>query len=196
MASVCSDTLQNWQDIEPILLAKAYRMGFSREDSRDIIQEAYIKAVYSRRYNQDKSSFIKWSIMIVKNICIDKIRYRMRRLSNKHVNIDGFEESLIVGHNFNTEKSIEENAICKALNNINPNYREIIELAFVKNLSSREIAAYKGIKIGTVKSLLFRAVGTFANQVKEILGESAPPNILNFKGRAASRLLSKRGNTQ
>jgi len=54
-----------------------------------------------------------------------------------------------------------------AVDFLSPQQREVFLLRFVEELSLAEIAEVLGIRVGSVKAQLFRALGSVRKQVKE-----------------------------
>jgi len=61
----------------------------------------------------------------------------------------------------------ELQAVWAAVDFLSPQQREVFLLRFVEELSLAEIAEVLGIRVGSVKAQLFRALGSVRKQVKE-----------------------------
>jgi len=61
----------------------------------------------------------------------------------------------------------ELQAVWSAVDFLSPQQREVFLLRFVEDLSLAEIAEVLGVRVGSVKAQLFRALGSVRKQMKE-----------------------------
>jgi RNA polymerase sigma factor (sigma-70 family) len=126
-------------------------------DAEDIVQEAYMRA-YKRFSTFRGGDGRAWLLAIVRNCAYDLLR------SNGTMTGDAFDEE---GHTARAPSTRdpeaallrEENAeqVRSALENLLPQYREVLILREMEELSYSEIAATIGVPLGTVMSRLSRA---------------------------------------
>ncbi|HTK08157.1 MAG TPA: sigma-70 family RNA polymerase sigma factor, partial [Ktedonobacteraceae bacterium] len=124
------------------------------QDAQDVVQEAYLRAFkffHSFRGGDSRS----WLLTIVRNTCYTW-------LQRQHID-ERFDEEL-----HDTEcafsnpedlhiQQIEQGKITEALNNLPTEFREIIVLREIEDLSYKDISAIMHIPLGTVMSRLARA---------------------------------------
>ena len=67
-----------------------------------------------------------------------------------------------------TESTLQDKYIQEALNRIPPNFREVVVLRDVQQLSYEEIAAITGLPMGTVKSRINRGRTKLQGLLKDI----------------------------
>lgn len=142
----------------------ALRMTGNREDAADISQEAFIKAFKSLPGFRGDSKFSVWLYRIVSNLCLDFLRSRSRRQTvSLSVEDEDGEDTLldIPDTSQSPEKLVEgrltREAVQQGLEQLSPEYRQILLLREIQGLSYEEISQSLGLELGTIKSRLFRA---------------------------------------
>ena len=144
---------------EQLLLAhqkKVYnlclRMAANPDDALDLSQEAFIKAWRALGQYQFEASFSTWLFRLTSNVCIDFLRQKKRRQETSLTEPDCTplpEQQAITN-----ETKIE---LARAMGQLAPDHREILQLRVVEDLPYEQIADILGVRVGTVKSRLARA---------------------------------------
>jgi len=128
----------------------------SREDAQEAAQDAFIKAYRGLKDFTPRASLYTWLYRISINTCIDYTRkYRVSFVDDEDaiVEIASPEPSPEA-----LSQSREVTAIVqKALESLTPDFRAIIVLREMEELSYDEIAEVLQVSIGTVKSRISRA---------------------------------------
>ena len=127
-------------------------------DAEDIVQEAYMRA-YKRSSTFKGGDGRAWLLAIVRNCAYDLLR------SNGTISCgDAFDDEGCIARapstcDLEAEFLREEKAeqVRSALENLLPQYREILILREMEELSYSEIATTIGVPLGTVMSRLSRA---------------------------------------
>lgn len=142
----------------------ALRMTGNAEDAADMAQEAFIKAYNSLASYRGDSRFSVWLYRIVSNVCLDFLRARKRRqtVSLSVVDDEGEETELEISDESASpeklmERSMTRDAVRRGLQELTPEYRQILILRELQGMSYDEIAETLGLESGTVKSRIFRA---------------------------------------
>lgn len=142
----------------------ALRMTGNAEDAADMAQEAFIKAYNSLASYRGDSRFSVWLYRIVSNVCLDFLRARKRRqtVSLSVVDDEGEETELMISDESASpeklmERSMTRDAVRRGLQELTPEYRQILILRELQGMSYDEIAETLGLESGTVKSRIFRA---------------------------------------
>lgn len=142
----------------------ALRMTGDAEDAADMAQEAFIKAYNSLASYRGDSRFSVWLYRIVSNVCLDFLRARKRRqtVSLSVVDDEGEETELEISDESASpekllERSMTRDAVRRGLQELTPEYRQILILRELQGMSYDEIAETLGLESGTVKSRIFRA---------------------------------------
>lgn len=144
---------------QAVLKLHIQRTG-NREDADDMLQETLIKAYLNlHRYN-DAYTFGQWIFVIARNTFIDYSRRKRDDLSIDYVSKNSTSISAISTHPSPEESMIRSQQrveFSSCLKKMKPQYAELIDLRFVKELSYEEIAKKKSLPLGTVKTQIHRA---------------------------------------
>ena len=152
----------------------AYRYMENDADTRDAMQEAFIKMYRSLGSFKGDSSFETWFTRILINCCLDELR--------KRKNSPGWEDIddhyNLADHEAGTEEQVlkkeRQRAVTEAIRKLPEEARNIIILREFRGLSYEELADVLDLEPGTVKSRLNRA----KQKLKEILSESLEQNSI------------------
>ncbi len=133
------------------------------ELAKELCQEAFIRAWNALERFNPKYRFSTWLFRIGHNLGIDHLRRRkLKTVALYRTDRDGDEVELVVedqtkdplGHFENAELATSLKA---AIDELRPEYRELVLLRHFGCLSYQEIADFKKMPLGTVKNKLFRA---------------------------------------
>lgn len=134
------------------------------EEARDAAQEAFTRAYASLESYDLDQPFTPWVLRIARNHCLDLLRRRIParvRLELDAEDDDGPSRELpdtgAERADDAMEKAQTRHALEKAVAALPPNYREVVHLFHVEQLSYKEIASTMGIPMGTVMTWLHRA---------------------------------------
>jgi len=141
------------------------RMVGSREDALDLAQEIFLKVFQALDRFNPAYKFSTWLFRIAGNAAIDHLRKRRpKTVPLETPDPDGASPPYAVeqrsnwldpyGELRNTERG---EAIHRAIQELPPDFRELIALRHFAGLSYEEIALVKKMPLGTVKNKLFRA---------------------------------------
>lgn len=139
----------------------------------DLTQEVFVRVFESLKEYKFISALYTWIYRITVNICIDEIRKRQR--SRAYSLSDILSQNPKVEPSYSpVEKNIERSEmremIEKAIEKLPSEYRTVIVLRDFEDLPYEEIAKILKIRIGTVKSRIFRARKLLAEYLKEYRG--------------------------
>ena len=147
------------------VLGHVARMVGQRDDALDLTQEIFIKVFQALdRYNA-QYKFSTWLFRIAGNAAIDHLRKKRPRTvpleasdpnSSRQVSSIEYKSPELDPYADlrNTERG---EAISRAIQELPPEFRELITLRHFAGLSYEEIAQVKEMPLGTVKNKLFRA---------------------------------------
>ncbi|HVU00628.1 MAG TPA: sigma-70 family RNA polymerase sigma factor [Polyangiaceae bacterium] len=149
----------------PSLLAVACRLTRSRSDAEDLVQDALVKALRARDQYQSGTNLKAWLLKILKNTFIN--RYRRSGLERTVLDgpdADPLADGWIGAETLRAMRDPESQAlrpalereIGAALDAMPEEFRTVVVLSDVEELSYKEIADVVGCPIGTVMSRLHR----------------------------------------
>jgi len=144
----------------------AYDLTGNHHDAEDLSQEVFIKAFRSMSNFRGDAKLSSWLYRITVNTAISQ--KRKKSVANMQLQ-ENFEESLdqskqmnLTEFSRNPEKRAEarlmQDHLDAALQKLTPREKSIFVLRHYNDLPQKEIAEILKINLGTVKSMLFRAI--------------------------------------
>lgn len=140
------------------------KMMNNPNDAEDLTMEAFGKAFKNLDKYSPDFAFSTWLFKIAANNCIDFLRKKNsmpncidQDLFAMEVNlndINGGMPATPEDHIIEKQKIV---MLRKAVDQLRPKYKELVELRFFNELSYEEISQLLGISLGNVKVQLFRA---------------------------------------
>lgn len=161
------------QAYEDKVYALCLRMCSDREDAKDLAQEAFLKAWRGLRFYKQEAAFSTWLYRLTSNVCIDYLRQKKRRSAVSFVTADEENEQPDIPDPTPTpEQQIidaqTKEQVADAMAQLEEEFRLVLTLRVVEELSYDEIAEIMDLKVGTVKSRLARA----REKLRKILQEN------------------------
>lgn len=149
------------------MLAVARRMMAREEDAQDAVQDAFLSAFRAIDRFDGRSQLTTWLHRITVNACLMKLRSQRRRPERQ---IEEFLPTFVAdGHQTNPSrswtpealKSIERNEtralVREKINALPEQYRVVLILRDIEELSTEETASALGMTTNAVKTRLHRA---------------------------------------
>lgn len=141
-----------------------------REDALELTQEVFLRAFRALSSWRSDALFSTWLFRIAANVAIDNLR---RRKLATYVSFDECED--FVAHTPGPEELAEAGErgrlLESALQKLPPEYREVLLLREIEEMSYSEIAQVLRIREGTVKSRISRARGLLLQLYRRQCGE-------------------------
>ncbi len=154
-----------------------YRITHRYEEAHDLAQDIFVKVYLALDRYDSKYQFSTWLFRIAQNAAIDVLRKKTisevpltRPSEDEPQKEREFADPGVSPYRALKNKQLGA-AIEKAVGNLPPDYRELIQLRHFAELSYEEIASMKKLPLGTVKNKLFRA----RNLLKEQLDTFVEP---------------------
>jgi RNA polymerase sigma factor (sigma-70 family) len=140
-----------------VLNSVIYRMTEDKALSEDILQETFVK-IWNNfgNYDASKGKLFTWMINVTRNLTIDKMRGRDFKKQQKTTGVD-FMETDVADRSSGANKA-ETMALHSQVNQLKPEQRNIINLAYFGGYKQEEISVKLGIPLGTVKTRLRAAI--------------------------------------
>lgn len=150
----------------------ALRLLCNAADAEDVVQEAFLKVHRSAPRFRGDSSLSTWVYRIAHNVCLDELRRRKRRplLQGR---CDGAERETVQepedegpGPEEAAFAAEERLRLRRALESLPLEFRSVLILREVEDLSYDQIAAVLKCPVGTVRSRLARARRMLAERLQ------------------------------
>ena len=152
----------------------AFRYMENDADTRDVMQEAFIKMYRNLGSFKGDSSFETWFTRILINCCLDELRKRKNSSGWEDIDEHYDVADLSPGTEEQVLRAERQKAVTEAIRQLPEEARNIIILREFEGLSYEELADVLGLEPGTVKSRLNRA----KQKLKEILLKSLEQNSI------------------
>ncbi len=156
------DTLVN--TFQDRLLKIAYGITLDHEESREIVQDAFVSAINNISGFRGDSGLSTWLRKITVNHCLNWKRKWKRRFKWHHTSLEPATEFLTFDLSLQGEtpetrlrEKQEEYSLAAAVQALPEKIRVVFILNTTEGMSYQEISKTLGVKEGTVSSRLFRA---------------------------------------
>jgi len=131
-----------------------------RVDAEDLVQETYAKALKGFGSFAEGTNLRAWMFRILRNTFMTT-KTGLAARNTEYLEDDEILSDRVMAHAITPEllllRSQNEQAVFAALESLPVNYRQIILLSEVEEMSYREIAEVLDVPVGTVMSRLSRA---------------------------------------
>ncbi len=171
-AEAFGDLVRRYQDR---LHHSLYRLLGSREDALDAVQEAFVLAFQKLGSFRGDSQFYSWLFRIGYNAAVSgKRRERLKTRSLDAVreqsgsDPDDARTDQLPSHAM--EVAEQQALVQQALSELPEEYRDVIVMKEMEDLSYEEIATLMDVPIGTVRSRLHRGRGELREKLRLLLG--------------------------
>lgn len=165
----CEALVRRYQDR---VFSLVYSIIGGTDQVEDIAQEAFLKAFRSLKSFRGGSSFYTWLYRITVNTALNALRSKGRRQEASLEDLGGLE--FLVDPDVGPAESAARRQLAsrvrEAIDRLDEQYRTIVYLRELEDLSYEEIAEVVELPVGTVKSRLFRA----RQHLKELLEDLLP----------------------
>lgn len=132
----------------------------SDDDANDLLQDTFLKIWRNiDNYDSSKGSIFTWMMNIARNLSIDRVRSADFRDSSQNISM---EQNIIyqVDSEHQTVMDVDSIGLRKVVDNLKPEYRQLIELVYYQGYTQAEVSEEYGIPLGTVKTRIKAAVGS------------------------------------
>jgi len=144
----------------PVFGLALRRLG-DRMRAEDAVQETFAAVWRSARtYRADRGAGAPWLYAVARNAIVDRSRSKTD-LPGEVPDAPAAEP----GPDERAEKSYVSWRVHRALEELPPNERDVIELAYYGGLSQSEVADFLNIPLGTVKTRTRSALGRLADML-------------------------------
>ena len=150
----------------------AYGYLRNSEDALEIVQDAFVRLFQQKERIDTRAEVGAWLTRVAINAAIDRYRQRKRRGSHEvgveaedlqHIPARHERGALDHLHTQDSRRDIE-----RGLRALNETQRAVVTLRHFSDLSLNQIASTLGVRLGTVKSSLHRALARMKTAMGEV----------------------------
>jgi len=147
----------------PKLYGVAVRVVTNREWAEDVLQEAFINIWrIAGDYKATLSPPMAWMALVVRSRGLDFLRRRASERADKMQELDDVISDTVAGDSPNPMDTAQASQQAKALHNclslLDNKQREVVSLAYMRDMSHNELAAQLRLPLGTVKTWIRRGL--------------------------------------
>lgn len=143
--------LELHQRYAPYLTAIARRMLKDPDEVQQSVQDAFVQAWdAASRFDPNKASLKTWLVIIAHRLVINRIKGNGNKL--KTMSLENWDAPT------RQPDHIEHIGLQEAVESLEPDERELIELAFYQGHSHKQLVDITGLPLGTVKTKLRAAL--------------------------------------
>lgn len=174
------------QAFEQQVFRLVFRMLGRRDEAEDAVQEVFVQVFKGIDRFRGDAQLSTWVYRIAINICKNRIKYLSRRHAEAQDELEPAAErgSLEQGSGLTTGELSRpdqvamgrqaEDIVKRCIWELEPDFREVLVLRDVEDLTYDEICEITGLAEGTVKSRIHRARGMLKAKVNRALGGGIP----------------------
>ena len=125
------------------------------EVAEDVLQEAFIKIWKNiSSYDKSKGRLFTWMLNIARNTAIDKLRAKGEKYEIHDIDDSVYQ----LDKRSNTTVKVEHIGVKQSVQNLKPELRVIIDMAYYGGYTQEEISKELNIPLGTVKTRMRNAI--------------------------------------
>ena len=145
------------------LYGVAVRVVSNRDWAEDVLQEAYLNIWrIASDYKASLSPPMAWMALVVRSRGLDFLRRRTSGHVDHTVELDDMISETVAGDAPNpmdvADASQQAQALHRCLNSLENKQREVVSLAYLRDLSHGELAEQLKLPLGTVKTWIRRGL--------------------------------------
>ncbi len=158
----------NISQYENLLRPFAFNLTKSWEESEDLIQDTFCRALANQDKFSEGTNIKGWLFTIMRNIFINNYHKKQRG----HAVLDSSQNQFLINNTYKTERNGSEGiflteAIDKAMQQISPDFTGPFMMHF-NGFQYIEIAEQFNLPLGTVKSRIFFARKELQSKLKDL----------------------------
>ena len=153
------------------LYSYAFKMLGDQGESEEVLQDTFVRLwKKAAKFRPDASKPFTWTIMILRGLCLDRLRKRNVRSRVSVVEVSIIENMPVAGNKGIERLHFSEltRKVRKALHALNEEERRCVDLAIFGDATHPEIAEKLGQPLGTVKSRIRRGLIKLREHLKDI----------------------------
>jgi RNA polymerase sigma-70 factor (ECF subfamily) len=124
-------------------------------EAEEAVQETYVRIWRNAgQYAPDRATVASWILSITRNLCIDELRRRRRRVPEIPTLDGALDLSAADRTDLDAERKIIGEQVRSSLKGLPPEQRSAIELVYFHGLTSQEVGQVLGVPAPTIRSRL------------------------------------------
>jgi len=140
----------------------------SRMDAEDLTGEVFLKAWQSLpKYNERGVPFRAFLFRVARNVLVDHYRKSNRLDSKTSEELDGYKQENDPELIETVGNRMEHQKILKVLSRLRPDYRSVLTLRFISDLSPEETAQVMERSVGAIRVLQHRALAALREEIEK-----------------------------
>ena len=150
------------------VLGLALSITRDRQAAEEVAQDAFVRAWrYAASFDPRRGSAASWLLTITRNVAVDHLRTRQRRLDRTELaSLDALAELADDDHGAQARAELADMA--GAVRALPVEQREVLVAAAYLGFTAKEIGEATGIPVGTVKTRLRLAVHKLRDAIAEV----------------------------
>lgn len=155
----------------PKLFGLALRILVRKDWAEDVLQESFVNIWrHAGDYRPHLAAPMTWMTTIVRNRALDCLRRQHAERVPESVSLEDAEADALADHTPGPADLAlagqQARALAECLKRLDPRQREVVTLAYLRDLSHSELAQALSLPLGTVKSWMRRSL----ERLRECLG--------------------------
>jgi RNA polymerase sigma-70 factor, ECF subfamily len=171
------------QAYEQRVFRLVYRFVGRRDEAEDMAQEVFVQVFKAIGQFRGDAKLSTWVYRVAVNLCKNRVKYLARRHNDAQDELEPVAEraalnqakGVTFGDVAQPDHMVEgyqvEDIVRTCIAELEPDFREVLVLRDVEDLTYEEIVEITGLAEGTVKSRIHRARGMLKSKVERALGE-------------------------
>lgn len=157
---------------EKQIFSMAYRLIGDYDEAADLAQEAFLR-IYSQlgRYDPDKK-FFSWMYRVAQNTCLNTLAKKPANVIPVERAEEYFDDDGQAGAGEPEQDYLNRELrhnIDRAIADLPDNYRDVIYLRYIEDMSYQQIADALDLPLSTVETRLFRGKKQLQQRLKDLL---------------------------
>ena len=142
----------------PLLLAVTLKLGFDREAAEDLVHDLFLEVWRaSADYDPARGAVRTWLLVRLRSRALDRRRSGHARYIVAVEDLQTVDRPQVPQED--PVLSSDRAAVVREMDQLPPEQRQVLELAYFEGLSAAEIGKRVGVPTGTVKSRLASGLG-------------------------------------
>ncbi len=155
----------------PVIFRYLFAHLDSRMDAEDLTGEVFLKTWQSLpKYNERGVPFLAFLFRVARNVLVDHYRRSNRLQPSAPEQMDCFEQEGGVEAIDLVGSRLEHQRIMQVMSRLRPDYRSVLTLRFISELSPEETALVMERSVGAIRVLQHRALAAL-RQALEKMGQ-------------------------